>query len=873
MKILLLDDLMTDAELVKRGLQKADLKFVAEYVDDEAAFRDALEDFTPDLILSDYNMPQFTGLDALNIALEICPETPFIIVTGAINEETAADCIKAGAWDYVLKENLQRLSSAVAGALDRKKTIDEKRLAEKAAQTYREFAQNLVGSSLDMIIATDNDLKITEFNPAAQGIFGYKKEELIGRTVDVIHADKALGKEIQKRVDSEGNFTSEIRFKRKDRSIFPVLMSVSHIRDSLGGVLGYMGVCKDISEIQRNADKLRKSEERFRTIFENAPDAYYINDLQGRFLDANFAAERMLGIKREEAVGKRFDKLDLLPKSQIPKVLSRLAANTMGKSTGPDEFTLRRSDGSELKVEISTFPVEIDEQKVVLGIARDVTERVKHENELRESEQRYRAVTQSAVDAIISVGSKGHIISWNKGAETIFRFTKSEIVGQSFDRIIPETMRAAHSEGMRRFIKTGKRSMIGRVTELEGQRKDGTIFPMELALSTWNVQDEHYFTAIIRDVTERKFAEKTLQESEEKYRLIVENANDGIEISQDDKIFFSNPRFAEMLGYTVEEIQGLSFTKIYTPDSAAMFKKTTAGRRSSGSGSYESTFRKKDGSLIDVHVKYEIIDYLGKPATFAIIRDITEQKKADEELHYALEKAQEGERIKSTFMANVSHEIRTPLNSILGFTELLESHLEDRLVDDEKLFIQFIHANGTRLQHTVDEILNISQIESNTVRLNPIRFQLKTLLLKLEEEYQFLAKEKKLEFSVNSKVQDDEVYLDEYLLTQTIANLLDNAIKYTETGSVKIDLSQSNDHLSLSIVDTGVGMSNDYQERMFRPFTQESEGFTKTYQGIGLGLALVKRYTELNGLELSIESEKGKGTQAMLTLPKMRVEA
>jgi len=304
-----------------------------------------------------------------------------------------------------------------------------------------------------------------------------------------------------------------------------------------------------------------------------------------------------------------------------------------------------------------------------------------------------------------------------------------------------------------------------------------------------------------------------------------------------------------------------------------MFKKTTAGRRSSGSGSYESTFRKKDGSLIDVHVKYEIIDYLGKPATFAIIRDITEQKKADEELHYALEKAQEGERIKSTFMANVSHEIRTPLNSILGFTELLESHLEDRLVDDEKLFIQFIHANGTRLQHTVDEILNISQIESNTVRLNPIRFQLKTLLLKLEEEYQFLAKEKKLEFSVNSKVQDDEVYLDEYLLTQTIANLLDNAIKYTETGSVKIDLSQSNDHLSLSIVDTGVGMSNDYQERMFRPFTQESEGFTKTYQGIGLGLALVKRYTELNGLELSIESEKGKGTQAMLTLPKMRVEA
>lgn len=246
-------------------------------------------------------------------------------------------------------------------------------------------------------------------------------------------------------------------------------------------------------------------------------------------------------------------------------------------------------------------------------------------------------------------------------------------------------------------------------------------------------------------------------------------------------------------------------------------------------------------------------------------RYVTERIKARKKLEEALERAERSDRVKSLFLANMSHEIRTPLNSIMGFTDIIESSTRELVSPEEKSFFDTIRDSVKRLMRTIHGILDISQIESGTMEIKPILMDLGELTEKVVKECQPMAREKDLKLSFNSSMTDAIILADEYSIVQSLTNLVDNAIKYTEKGKVEVSLKGEGKNLMLRIQDTGIGMSKDYIDNLYDIFSQESTGYSRSFEGTGLGMALTKQHLDMNNVKIDVESTKGIGTTFTLT--------
>ena len=272
---------------------------------------------------------------------------------------------------------------------------------------------------------------------------------------------------------------------------------------------------------------LRESEAKFRSVMESAIDAIISGDAEGRIRSWNSAATALFGFTEAEVIGKPIDLIipDRYRESHqkgIHRVSSGGPSHVIGKTV---ELAAIRNDGSEFPVELSLATWFLDDKRYYTGIIRDISER-------KQAEQKFRSVTESAIDAIISADYVGHIISWNKAATNILGYTEEEAVGQRLELIIPERYHDAHRNGMARFAETGDARAIGKTVELAARMKSGEEVPIELSLSTWTVRDERYYTGIIRDIGERKEAEETLRRSEQTLRDRTEELktkNDSLE--------------------------------------------------------------------------------------------------------------------------------------------------------------------------------------------------------------------------------------------------------------------------------------------------------------------------------------------------------
>jgi len=247
--------------------------------------------------------------------------------------------------------------------------------------------------------------------------------------------------------------------------------------------------------------------------------------------------------------------------------------------------------------------------------------------------------------------------------------------------------------------------------------------------------------------------------------------------------------------------------------------------------------------------------------------DITTLKNTETELIAAKERALKNEEVKTLFLANMSHEIRTPINSILGFTELIEEKVKGKLDENLDVYFETIYMSGERLWQTVHHILDISQIETGTFELKTETVNLGKIIKDLGKSFKSAATAKKLELNINLPETDINIISDEYCATQAITNLIDNAIKYTTTGHVSLDTEIVDGSVIIIIEDTGIGMSQEYQDHMFNVFSQESTGYTKNFQGIGLGLALAHRYLSLINGKINFESKRDVGSKFTVYLP------
>ncbi|MCF7798106.1 MAG: response regulator [Lentisphaeria bacterium] len=252
-----------------------------------------------------------------------------------------------------------------------------------------------------------------------------------------------------------------------------------------------------------------------------------------------------------------------------------------------------------------------------------------------------------------------------------------------------------------------------------------------------------------------------------------------------------------------------------------------------------------------------------------VLAEALQRFRARQGLENALEKARKSEQVKNLFLANMSHEIRTPLNSILGFISLIETAVTDKITEEERSFFGLVKESGERLMRTVHEVLDIAQIEADSLQLEPVAMNLCALLEAKSDEWRERAAAKNLSFTIHKYPTSLYVMADEYCIGEALGHLMDNAIKFTDKGGITIQADATQEHIMLTIEDTGIGMSHRYLQTIFQAFTQESSGYSKKFQGVGLGLALTKRYLELNGTAIEVSSEVGKGTIVTLTFSRI----
>lgn len=368
------------------------------------------------------------------------------------------------------------------------------------------------------------------------------------------------------------------------------------------------------------------------------------------------------------------------------------------------------------------------------------------------------------------------------------------------------------------------------------------------------------------EINQRKISELALRKSEERFRLMFELAPVGMVILSPKNIILEvNKSFCNTVGYEPEELINKSYESFSHPEDWPLesSRHDQMINNTISDANFEKRFIKKDTKIINAIVESVLTkDEKGSPVNFIIqVIDVTQQKKAQRELIAAKEQAEESDRLKTAFLAQMSHEIRTPLNVILTSTSLIEeelSHLPD--TDEDNLMLS-INSAGQRLLRTIDLILNMSSIQSGSYKAEYEPVELNKELFRLINEFKSISSEKNIDLLFSSQVKEAPILADKYTVIQIFQNLVDNAIKYTHQGKVEINVYRDpGKKICVEVKDTGIGISKEYQKNLFQTFSQEDQGHIRKFEGNGLGLALVKKYVELNNAEISFTSEKGNGS-------------
>lgn len=363
------------------------------------------------------------------------------------------------------------------------------------------------------------------------------------------------------------------------------------------------------------------------------------------------------------------------------------------------------------------------------------------------------------------------------------------------------------------------------------------------------------------EIFKNKKVEKKLRKSESRYKLlfdlmplIVFHYDPNLEVTE------YNRYTKELFIQKFKQNKTKNLANICNRDMLNVFNIVFTGSQ----GSWEGEFQIEKGRDPD-YINIQTVPYFENDGNIrggiAVVEIITERHFDSLRLLEAKELAENSEKIKTNFLAQMSHEIRTPLNTILNFMMLVEGEIKNNL--DGELRESFVHINsaGDRIIRTIDLLLNMSELQSNSYKYSAKLFSVSELLKGIFVEHKHLAARKKINFTLNVFTEDTVVLADDYSVTQIFSNLINNAIKFTEKGSVEVLVTRTrDDKLEVNIKDTGVGIGEVYLNNLFRPFTQEESGYTRKYEGNGLGLALVKQYCDMNKILIEVESKKGAGT-------------
>ena len=708
------------------------------------------------------------------------------------------------------------------------------------------------------IFLIDLDNKILQCNKATLDILGKSKyKDVIGHSCwELVHS---TSEQVDwcpvKRMHESGHrevTIQKLRGKWVEISADPVL-------DDQGKINGAVHVIRDISE-------KKIVEEKYKNIIDNLMDMVIILDLKGNFQYISPQIYDISGFKPEELIGKSGFKF--MHPDDIKNAAETLREAIVKKKSVYIEYRTIHKNGYYLDLSASGKIVNIEGEDRIFTVVRDISVQKRSELKLRESEEKYRLISENTDDLIAVYNEDGNVEYLN--AEThsrILGYNVENFTDKSFrDMMVYEDDREIAGNSVKEGLKKGSYYYQFRL-----KHQQGNYLWFEVTGKTFTDDNgEDKLLCVSRNINEMKLAEQKIKESEENFRTIADQAFMGILIIQNDKVEYVNKALLQIFEYLIEEMDNWvkdDLLKIIHPDDLQYLRNYRKKLRADDPNIkpyYSYRVFTKSNKLKWIDQFSRPIIYMGKPAELVTIMDITEKKEAEKELIKL-------NSLKSEFLRRTSHELKTPLVSIKGFSDLLLNVHKEKLDDYVLATIHEIKLGCERLKNLIQDILKTSELESGATKLKKTEGDLSFLIKLSIRESQGLTKLRN--HSINLNIHDKlTTNFEQEQIHQVISNLINNAIKYTPPeGTIEIKSEINNHDIKISIKDNGIGITSIEKEDLFTQFgkiERYGQGLDIISEGTGLGLYISKKIIELHDGAIWVESEgRNKGSTFYFTLP------
>jgi PAS domain S-box-containing protein len=760
-----------------------------------------------------------------------------------------------------------------------------RREAEQVAETLRQ--QALVFETLaEAVVIAGPEGRLLDWNPAAERMFGYHRKAAVGRPGGLVNPpgrEPGIGTAMAEALEAGGSWSGEVPFVREDGSEGVADAVVVPQLDADGRRLALIGAFRDVTARKEAEAEVVRQKAFFEEIIASLESGVAVFDPQLRYTYAspNSIVDPEL---RDWIVGRTVEEYGRrkgLPEETIRKRQDGLERALRQRRTTEFEETLTGADGRARHVIRRSLPVMDGNGEVlrIIGYSVDITERVRMAEVLRESEEHFRALIENAHDITCILDPQGVMTYQSPSLTRLLGWEPDDLIGRpAWDFIHPDDVERVRGQLGEILAAPG----ASRIVEYRFRHRDGEWRMLE-AIGRTLAPDtaEGGLVANIRDVTERQLAEQALQEREEHFRRLIENAHDITCILDANGLMsYLSPSVQRVLGYAPEELQGRSSFELIHPDDAAAVREAIGSviRDPGSTGYVEYRFLHADRSWRHLEAVGRMVVPGDADSGFVSnIRDVTERREAEEALReatLAAERARsEAERAnlaKSEFLSRMSHELRTPMNSILGFGQVLA---RGELRTDQQKHVQHILKAGRHLLRLINEVLEIARIEAGRqsfslepVHVGTVMAEAVGLVRPMSEQYGVEVEEGP------GTGRDGFVHADRQRLTQVLLNLLSNAIKYNQAGG-RVRLTCQADpadesgepRMWLRVADTGHGIPEERMHQLFTPFARLGAEQTEV-EGTGLGLALSLRLAEAMGGTLELESTGPEGSVFRLGL-------
>lgn len=746
------------------------------------------------------------------------------------------------------------------------------------------------------VVITDPEGNITYVNSKFTEVTGYNYEQAIGKNPRILKTGQTSPETYQylwKTITSGKTWKGEFLNKKKNGELYWEYASISPLLDEQGKIINFIAVKEDITKRKQAEVEIRRQISMINSLLDSIPDIIFFKDVNGVYMGCNPPFSEFVGRSRDKIIG--WTDYDLFDKDIADSF--REYDRQMLERCEPkhNEEWITYPDGRKKLLDTLKTPYWGADGMLIgiLGISRDITARKQAENALRDSETNFRNFFETMTDIIVVGEPDGQILYANKALERKLGFSSKELSAMHLLDLHPTDKRAEAAEIFAAMFRGERESC-----PLPLARKDGGLVPVETRVwfGRWNGTDCIF--GIIKDLSAE-------QEAQQRFERLFRNnpALMALSTFPDHHIIDVNNAFLKVLEYSREEVIDKTVLEIglfpHPEQRAEAASRLQADRRIAD---LELQVRRKDGAILHGLFSSEMISSQGRQYYLTVMIDISDRKRAEEDLqqmNVALAEqtflatemaaqAQMANAAKTDFLANMSHDIRTPMNAIIGMADLL---WDSPLTAEQRRYVEIFRSAGENLLTLINDILDLSKIEAGQITLQSIPFSLRDLLSSIADIMTFKATEKKLDFFFTMAPDVDSEFVgDPDRLRQILMNLAGNALKFTESGSIHIFVEKVEENrisdpvpssdadavrLLFSVKDTGIGIPEEKLETIFDKFIQVDSSLSRNFGGTGLGLAICRQLVMLMEGKIWVESVEWSGSTVYFTvnLKKSRLAA